>query len=97
MYNSSFYNNKRVFITGHTGFKGAWLCKMLAKEGAIVTGYSLEPATNPSLYEIAEIDKDVKSVTPGQLCALYNEDGRCLGSGIIKEVRKNNEKLWYLL
>lgn len=62
MYNSSFYNNKRVFITGHTGFKGAWLCKMLAKEGAIVTGYSLEPATNPSLYEIAEIDKDVKSV-----------------------------------
>ena len=41
--------------------------------------------------------KGVKSVTPGQLCALYNEDGRCLGSGIIKEVRKNNEKLWYLL
>ena len=38
----------------------------------------------------------VKSVTPGQLCALYIED-RCIGSGIIKEVRKNNEKLWYLL
>ena len=62
MYNSNFYRNKRVFITGHTGFKGAWLCKMLAKEGAIVTGYSLEPTTNPSLYEIAEIDKDVKSI-----------------------------------
>lgn len=62
MYNSNFYRNKRVFITGHTGFKGAWLCKMLAKEGAIVTGYSLEPGTKPSLYEIAEIDKDVKSV-----------------------------------
>ena len=38
-----------------------------------------------------------KSVTPGQLCALYLEDGCCIGSGIIKEVRKNNEKLWYLL
>ena len=62
MYNSSFYKKKRVFITGHTGFKGAWLCKMLTKEGAIVTGYSLEPGTKPSLYEIAEIDKDVKSV-----------------------------------
>ena len=38
----------------------------------------------------------VKSITPGQLCALYQDD-RCIGSGIIKEVRKNNEKLWYLL
>ena len=40
---------------------------------------------------------NVKSITPGQVCALYLEDGRCIGSGIIKEVRKNNEKLWYLL
>ena len=39
---------------------------------------------------------NIKSVTPGQLCALYQGD-RCIGSGIIKEVRKNNEKLWYLL
>ncbi len=39
---------------------------------------------------------NVKSVTPGQLCALYDND-RCLGSGVVKEVRKNNEKLWYLL
>lgn len=44
---------------------------------------------------LVKYDK-VKSVTPGQLCALYQGD-RCLGSGIIKEVRKNNEKLWYLL
>ena len=40
---------------------------------------------------------NVKSVTPGQLCCLYTEDGHCFGSGIIKEVRKNDEKLWYLL
>ena len=40
---------------------------------------------------------DTKSVTPGQICAFYGSDGQCFGSGIIKEVRKDNEKLWYLL
>ncbi|MBQ8541058.1 MAG: CDP-glucose 4,6-dehydratase [Clostridia bacterium] len=58
----SFYKNKRIFITGHTGFKGSWLCKMLANAEAIVTGYSLEPPTNPSLFGIAEIEKDVTSI-----------------------------------
>lgn len=57
-----FYKGKRVFVTGHTGFKGSWLCKMLAKMGAIVTGYSLEPPTEPSLFKIAEIDQSVYSV-----------------------------------
>ncbi len=57
-----FYKGKRVFVTGHTGFKGSWLCKILANSGAKVTGYSLVPPTEPSLYKIAEIDKDVKSV-----------------------------------
>jgi CDP-glucose 4,6-dehydratase len=46
-----FYNGKRVFVTGHTGFKGAWLCRLLARAGARVTGYALEPPTNPSLFE----------------------------------------------
>ena len=41
----SFYKNKHVFITGHTGFKGTWLCKILVQAGAIVTGYSLEAPT----------------------------------------------------
>ena len=40
---------------------------------------------------------NVKSVTPGQLCVFYGEDGECFGSGIVKEVRKNDKKLWYLL
>lgn len=57
-----FYKGKKVFVTGHTGFKGSWLCKMLANAGAIVTGYSLNPPTSPSLFEIAGIEQDVHSV-----------------------------------
>lgn len=58
----NFYKNKRVFITGHTGFKGAWLCKMLANAGAHVTGYALTPPTDPSLFCIAGIENDVESI-----------------------------------
>lgn len=57
-----FYKGKKVFVTGHTGFKGSWLCKMLSNAGALVTGYSLEPPTTPSLFEIAEIAHDIHSV-----------------------------------
>ena len=58
----NFYKGKRVFVTGHTGFKGSWLCKILANAGAQVTGYSLNPPTNPNLFEIANIEGDIKSV-----------------------------------
>jgi len=58
----SFYKGKKVFVTGHTGFKGSWLCHMLIKAGAEVTGYSLNPPTNPSLFEIAAVEKDIHSV-----------------------------------
>ena len=63
MLDLNFYKGKKVFVTGHTGFKGSWLCKILAMAGAEVTGYSLEPPTDPSLFEIAEIGKDMTSVT----------------------------------
>ena len=61
-YDLSFYKGKSVLVTGHTGFKGSWLCKLLSNMGANVTGYSLEPPTSPSLFEIGEIEKDVHSV-----------------------------------
>lgn len=58
----SFYKGKQVFVTGHTGFKGSWLCKILVNAGAIVTGYSMNPPTSPSLFEIAGIADDIHSV-----------------------------------
>ena len=58
----SVYKGKKVFVTGHTGFQVSWLCKILANAGAIVTGYSLNPPTSPSLFEIAGIEQDVHSV-----------------------------------
>ena len=56
-----FYKDKSVFITGHTGFKGSWMCRVLAEMGAKVSGYSLEPPTNPALFYEAGIEKDVRA------------------------------------
>ncbi len=61
--NLEFYKGKKVFITGHTGFKGTWLCKMLINAGADVTGYALTPPTNPSLFVISDVEKHMNSVT----------------------------------
>ena len=58
----SFYKGKKVFITGHTGFKGSWLCRILINAGALVTGYSLDAPTEPSLYKIAGIEKQITSI-----------------------------------
>lgn len=57
-----FYKGKRVFVTGHTGFKGSWLCRVLINAGAVVTGYSLEPPTNPNLFSMADIEDKMTSV-----------------------------------
>lgn len=61
MLDLSFYKGKKVFVTGHTGFKGAWLCAILSLAGAEVTGYSLEPPTNPNLFEIINLKDKINS------------------------------------
>lgn len=57
----SFYKDKTVLITGHTGFKGSWLSQILVLAGAQVIGYSLEPNTNPNLFSILKLDKKMHS------------------------------------
>ena len=61
MLDLAFYKNKKVLITGHTGFKGTWMCHVLKHLGADVVGYSLNPPTSPSLYEVSGIENDIKS------------------------------------
>lgn len=60
--NLGFYKDKSVLITGHTGFKGAWLCKMLVGAGAKITGYALKPPTDPSLFEMCGLAGQMTSV-----------------------------------
>lgn len=57
-----FFYKKKVLVTGHTGFKGTWLCKMLINAGAEVVGYALNPPTQPNLFELIELDKSMRSV-----------------------------------
>lgn len=62
MQDMSFYKGKKVLVTGHTGFKGTWLCRILVNAGADVIGYALNPPTSPSLFELIGIDKQMRSV-----------------------------------
>lgn len=59
---ASFWKNKKVLITGHTGFMGSWLCLWLRALGAEVTGYSLDPPTEPSLFELCGLRGLVRSI-----------------------------------
>lgn len=60
--NSSFYYGKKILITGHTGFKGSWMCKLLVDAGAKVTGYALEPPTELNLFDMCKIKDKMYSV-----------------------------------
>src|SRR3954462_10954967 len=57
---SDVYNGKKVFVTGHTGFKGSWLCQWLLELGAKVTGFSLDIPTSPSHFEILELNRHIE-------------------------------------
>lgn len=58
----SFYRGKKVFVTGHTGFKGTWLCKILKLLGAEVKGYALDPNTEPNIFELLQLEREMDSV-----------------------------------
>ncbi len=60
--NQQFWAGKKIFVTGHTGFKGSWLCLWLQQLGAEVTGYALQPPTNPSLFEVANVAHGMHSI-----------------------------------
>jgi CDP-glucose 4,6-dehydratase len=60
--NPSFWSGKKVFVSGHTGFKGSWLSLWLQQLGASVTGYALAPPTNPSLFEVAQVVQGMTSI-----------------------------------
>ncbi len=60
---TSFWREKRVLVTGHTGFKGGWLCFWLKNLGAQVAGYALAPPTNPNLFETADIAGGMQSIS----------------------------------
>ena len=59
---NSIWHNRRVFLTGHTGFKGGWLALWLASKGAIVRGYSLDPSTTPNLFTEARIGSVLEDI-----------------------------------
>jgi CDP-glucose 4,6-dehydratase len=64
---SKFWNGKKVFLTGHTGFKGSWFSIFLNLLGAKVAGYSLKPNANPNLYDLAKLDKEIYKPSFGDI------------------------------
>jgi CDP-glucose 4,6-dehydratase len=60
-FNPSFWYEKKVFVTGHTGFKGSWICLWLQQLGAKVTGFSLKPHSFPNLFEVARVENNMNS------------------------------------
>lgn len=58
---TEFWRGRRVFVTGHTGFKGSWLCAWLQQLGAEITGFALEPPTTPNLFHVAGLERRMRS------------------------------------
>jgi CDP-glucose 4,6-dehydratase len=66
--NSQFWQNKKVFITGHTGFKGSWLVLMLKNLGAQIAGYSIDIPTKPSIFELCDVQSHLQKDIRGDIC-----------------------------
>lgn len=62
MNNAGFYKGKKVFVTGHTGFKGSWLCRTLLTLGADITGFALEPSGNQILYMSSGMETNIRNI-----------------------------------
>ncbi len=62
MFDQDFFKGKRVLVTGHTGFKGSWLCRLLLNCGTEVTGYALAPPTAPALFTLCGLEREIHSV-----------------------------------
>ncbi len=62
-----FWKDRRVFVTGHTGFKGSWLCEWLLEMGAVVSGYALPPETTPALFHILGLEQRLHAHTAGDV------------------------------
>ena len=58
----TFYKDKKILVTGHTGFKGSWMCLVLLLAGAKVTGYALEAPTNPNLFTLCDLESKINSI-----------------------------------
>ena len=63
----NFWKGRKVFITGHTGFKGSWLSLWLNQLGAKVTGYALKPPTDPAIFEVAKVRKMLQQSIYGDI------------------------------
>ena len=85
-----FWVGKKVFITGHTGFKGSWLTLYLHHLGANITGYSLNPSTTPNLFDLANIEEliDSKPTARGQVLS------RFMGLDFIKKKEDTGKEIY---
>ncbi len=61
-FTEDFYKGRKVLITGHTGFKGSWMCRVLQNVGADLCGYALDAPTDPSLFKLCAVDENMRSV-----------------------------------
>jgi dethiobiotin synthetase len=69
--NGEVWRGKRIFLTGHTGFKGSWLSLLLEHLGAVVTGYALAPATQPSMFALANVAEGMQTSYLADIVAQY--------------------------